>query len=103
MAHCPKCNGVVGITTVKCPHCGYDWPESDLPSALPVGWENSEFAEIALGVAAITAGLGCFALVFAGISLAAREEWWGALFWCPIAFLNQFALLIVFLRVRRTK
>jgi hypothetical protein len=103
MAACPKCKGLVGTTAVTCPHCGYDWPDDDLGYHPPSGWEESNFAELALCVAAIMAAIGCFGVLLAGPGLASRGEWWSALFWCPLAFFYQFALLIVFLRVRNRK
>ena len=61
-AFCPKCNGAMGLRDAKCPHCGYDFPTTDLESHLLPLW--AWFALIAVGVGAIAFGLdGWLALV----------------------------------------
>ena len=102
MAFCPKCKGEMATTSIECPHCGYDFLESPVTERVPTGFPYSRLSEVALVVASIVAGIGCF--VSACVSLYAlfvERDLMIGLVWCPIAFLYQFAMLVVFVRIQR--
>ncbi|HKB40318.1 MAG TPA: hypothetical protein VKD72_28060 [Gemmataceae bacterium] len=98
MAFCPKCNGEMTATQTACPHCGYDFPPD--PAAHRKGLAWSPLAELALFVGTFAAGLGAVLALAAGIVALTRGEWLIALVVCPIAFLLQVAMLVVFVRVQ---
>jgi uncharacterized membrane protein len=97
MAFCPKCNGVLDEMALICPHCGFDFPSTYVERRN--GIEFSRLADVALMVAALVTGVGCAAAVI-GVPIAiVNGQWLTALIGCPIAFLYQLALLVVFVRV----
>jgi hypothetical protein len=99
---CPQCQKPIGITTTECPHCGYDWPESDLPRPM-TGWEDSPLADAALMIAAVLSGLlslFCFLGIFVEALL---QQWVNAFIWFPLMGFYQLALLIVFIRLSRPR
>src|SRR5450755_3124996 len=98
MAFCPKCNGVMDTTAIVCPHCGYDFA--------PAQWRDFDFAHsplanFALVFGAVASGLGCAACVIASVIALVNGQWVAALIGCPLAFIYQLAMLVVFLRVQR--
>lgn len=101
MAFCPKCKGTMEATAVECPHCGYDFSESYRREPEPAGFAYSRLAEIALVVASLVAGIGCvLSAYFSFAFLYLERNWMTGLVWCPILFLYQFAMLVVFIRIQ---
>ena len=100
MAVCPKCSAAMGAMDVACPACGYDFPEDPVPRR--EGFAYSSFADVALIISMVAAGLGCAAaLFFAVVSLlmgSFRDSFVGF-----IAFFGQLGMLIVFMRVSDLK
>lgn len=102
MAYCLKCKGEMPTTAIECPHCGYDFSESPVTERVPTGFPYSRLSEVALVVASIVAGIGCvLSVLFGLVALWERHDWMTGLVWCPIAFLYQFAMLVVFIRIQR--
>jgi hypothetical protein len=96
MAFCPKCHGGMEAMALACPHCGYDFAPD--PGLHRRGLAYSPLADLALVVATIVAAVGSLAaLIGMGVALWHRE-WLLGLVACPVAFLYQFALLVVFVR-----
>ncbi|MCX7421101.1 MAG: hypothetical protein NT013_16380 [Planctomycetia bacterium] len=101
MAFCPKCNGTMEATAIECPHCGYDSSESYQREPEPAGFAYSRLAELALVVASVVTGCGCvLSAYFCFASLFFERHWMNGLVWYPIAFLYQFAMLVVFIRIQ---
>jgi hypothetical protein len=99
MAFCPKCNGVLDMAAVACPHCGYDFsPSTPEPRR---GIAYSPLANLALIVGVVAAGLGCIVSVIASVGALINEQWGNALVVAPLAFFLQLAMLVVFIRVQR--
>ena len=98
MAYCPDCSAEMPTTAVECPNCGYDWSRDKNP-ADTAGWEYSALADTALLVGALVSALGCFVSLAYGLYSFAQSRWIQAAVLCPIAFLYQFGLMVVFLRV----
>jgi uncharacterized membrane protein len=97
MAFCPKCKGVMDGMALVCPHCGFDFPSTD--NERRNGIEFSRLADVALAVATLVAVVGCAAAII-GVPIAiVHGQWLAALIGCPIAFLYQLAMLVVFVRV----
>ncbi len=102
MAYCPKCKAEMDTTAIECPHCGYDFSESHEKEPDPTGFAYSRLAEIALVVASLTAGFGCvLSAYFCFAFLYLERDWKTALLWFPFAFMYQFAMLVVFIRIQR--
>ena len=99
MAICPKCNATIGQTDVRCPECGYDFP--DHPRNVPrTGLAYSAIADIALIVGGIAAGVGCIRAIIAAIVATMNQRWWDAFFVAPVSFFLCLAMLIVFIRIQ---
>jgi hypothetical protein len=91
-------------TAVECPHCGYDFSESFQREPVAEGFAYSRLAEIALVVASFVAGFGCVLSVYfslVALCIEHMRDWMTGLVWCPILFLYQFAMLVVFIRIQR--
>ena len=104
MAYCPKCKAEMATTAIECPSCGYDFSDQPMTARIPTGFPYSRFAEVALVVASIVAGFGCVLSVylsFVALYLERERDLMTGLVWCPIAFLYQFAMLVVFIRIQR--
>ena len=104
MAFCLKCKGEMPTTAIECPHCGYDSSESYQREPDPAGFAYSRLADVALVVASLVAGLGCVLSVyfsFVALCIERERDWVTGLVYCPIAFLYQFAMLVVFIRIQR--
>lgn len=86
---------------VVCAKCGYDFPakESTEPKRRH-GFAYSGLADLALIVSTIAAVLSVLITVYIGIVALSYREWLTALVICPIAFLLQVGMLVVFLRVQ---
>lgn len=98
MAFCPKCSGVMEGTAILCPHCGYDFP---MEPESRRGIAYSPRANIALIVGIVAAGLGCAGSTIAAIVALVNEQLLTAFFIAPLAFFQQLALLVLFVRVQR--
>jgi hypothetical protein len=98
MAFCPKCKAAIGMTATICPHCGFDFPQTELPVEKR-GWEHSGFADFSLLVGAYCS-LMC-ALVTGGV--AVKDIVFGQFLAGGMGLLSatvMFALFVAFLRVR---
>ena len=56
-AFCPECRGPMDQRDVKCPHCGYDFPSTDLESHLLPLWAWFAFIAVAFVVIAFELGV----------------------------------------------
>ena len=102
MAYCPKCKGEMTTTAIECPHCGYNFSESPVTDRIPTGFPYSRLSDVALIVASMVAGFGCvLSVYFSFAALYLERDLMTGLVWCPIAFLYQFAMLVVFIRIQR--
>jgi hypothetical protein len=98
MAFCPKCNGVMEATQAVCPHCGYDFAPA--PGAHRKGLAYSPLADVALLVGTFVAALGCLGALYGMVVALWWGEWLTGLVICPVLFLYQLALLVVFVRAQ---
>jgi len=98
IAFCPKCGDEVKAAAAACPHCGYIFPvpEKDRRDGLAY----SRLADSALFLAKIATELGCLVVPLAVIAALVQENPVAAFVLCPLAFLFQFALWVVFVRVQ---
>lgn len=102
MAYCPECKGTMEATAVECPHCGYDFAESHVAEPDPAGFAYSRLSEVALVVASIVAGIGCvLSVYFSFAAIFGERDFITGLVWCPLVFLYQFAMMVVFIRIQR--
>lgn len=101
MAYCPKCNGEMGQQDAVCPHCGYDFPPEPSLDVKRSGIEYSLWADIALVVGAVIAGLLCFAFAIGSVVSAVAGQFMQGLVIGPVGCLLSLAMLVVFIRVQR--
>lgn len=100
MAICPKCSAAMGATEVVCPACGYDFPDNPTPRR--EGFAYSTFADMALIVSMVAAGLGCVASIYFAVAYLLMG-FLSQSFMATIAFLLQLGMLIVYMRVSDLK
>ena len=100
MAFCPKCFAAMEATEVVCPSCGYDFPEESIPKL--EGFAYSTFADVALVVSMVAAGLGCIVAVYLAVMFLVFGAW-SQSFTAAIAFFLQLGMLIVYMRVSDLK
>lgn len=111
MSYCPKCSGTMNATDTVCPHCGYDFPMSPPKK----GIEYSRLADVALMFGALAAGLLCV-IAFVEFASATLDLFFelargkvsnaiwkggGGVVLAALQFLLYFAVMVVFVRVRR--
>ena len=118
MAYCPKCNNKMATTEVVCPHCGYDFPGSDGSDAkhstrrkrtkhLAFASEYqkkipySPFADFAIQASIFITAIGCVLIPLGGLAALSQGHALKAFVACPIAFIFQVGLLVVFKRVQK--
>ena len=99
MAFCPNCNATMGQADVRCPECGYDFPDMS-PKVPKTGLAYSRLADIALIVGGIAAGMGCFGAVCATIISAINQAYSITFFYAPVSFFLCLAMLVVFIRIQ---
>jgi hypothetical protein len=103
MAFCTKCGGAMGETDATCPKCGYDFPEQTEIYVERKGWEFSETANFVLIIAAAVMLFSCLGSLLFTIAMLLKCEWWHALLSGPASFFVSLAMMIVFLRLGKTK
>lgn len=100
MAICPKCSAAMGATEVSCPACGYDFPGDAVPQR--EGFAYSAFADMALIVSMLAAGLGCVASIYFAVVCLLMGVLSQSLM-AVVAFFLQLGMLVVFMRVSDLK
>jgi hypothetical protein len=84
-----------------CPHCGYDFP-AELSIVLQrTGIAYSAWADIALMIGGIVAGISSAAAVFYSLTMLIQCNFFQALVVGPVAFFLNLAMLVVFLRIQK--
>ncbi len=101
MKYCPKCKGDMFDRDAVCPHCGYDFPPEPDSAAERSGIAYSVWAEIALMVGAVAAGLFCLLCVVGSVLAIFQGEFIRGLFIAPLCFFLSLAMLVVFLRIQK--
>jgi hypothetical protein len=101
MAYCPQCRGEMGERDAACPHCGYDFPLRPDRAAIRHGIEYSIWADIALMIGAVVAGLGCLCSVIGSVVAIFQNQLMQGLVFGPIAAFLFLAMLVVFLRIQK--
>ncbi len=101
MAYCPKCKGEMGERSVVCPHCGYDFPPEPDPVLKRTGIAYSSWADVALMVGAVVAGLFCLGSAIGSVIALCSGQFLEALIFGPVGFFLSLAMLVVFLRIQK--
>jgi hypothetical protein len=101
MAFCPECRETIDAAAITCSHCGYDFTEPAKPPSRFAGWEFSPLAYLALFVASIAAGIGSVLALVAIVITVLQFDLLRGLVLLPLAFLYQFAMLVLFVREYR--
>jgi hypothetical protein len=102
MANCPKCHAAMGAMDVRCPACGYDFPDEPRDESR-TGLAYSWLADIALIVGGVAAGFGCLGAVLSAVAALMNQRYVEAFVYAPIVFFVCLANLVVFLRVQSIK
>ena len=101
MAYCPQCRGEMGERDVVCPHCGYDFPPRPDRTAIRRGIEYSIWADIALMIGAVVAGLGCLCCIIGSVMAIFLNQLMHGFVVGPIAAFLFLAMLVVFVRIQK--
>ena len=99
MAFCSACNAVMSAMEVRCPHCGYLPPATD-PNVRRSGIAHSSLADFALVVSTIATTFSCLLTLYFSLITLSAGQLFNGLVLCPIAFLVQLGLVVVFLRIQ---
>lgn len=100
MANCPKCRAEMGATEAVCSSCGYDFPEDVAPRR--EGFAYTAFADLALIVSMVAAGLGSLMAVYFAVMNSILGKVVPTLT-SFVAFFLLLGMLIVFMRVSDLK
>lgn len=84
MAYCPQCKGEMDALATVCPHCKYDFPdtEAEQPAFRQTNWLYSSFAQGVLSATQGMSGLAGLVGVIAGCVHFIHQQWaTGVLVW----------------------
>jgi hypothetical protein len=91
----------MGTRDIVCPSCGYDFPSEPDRALGRAGIAYSAWADVALMVGGVVAGLSCVGSVFYSLAMLIQGKFLLGLLVGPVAFFLNLAMLVVFLRIQK--
>ena len=105
MAYCPECQGEIGVTDISCSHYGSDFALREADSVSASRQRSgciaySSYADFAIAVSILVSAVVYVLISLSGILGLFSDDWLIAVLATPVAFVLQFGILVLFIRVR---